>query len=65
MSPYHGHILDDRHFELVSICAKVVAEIRRLAVRANAAADGEAVLQKVLHDPRGDVSVGSSDEDLS
>ena len=64
-SPYHGHILHNRHFELVCIGSKAVAEVCRFAVRANASADGEAVLQEVLHDPRGYETIRSSYKDLA
>lgn len=46
------------------MCLEKLAEVSGFALRAYGAADGEAGLEEVFHDPYGDVAVCASDENL-
>ena len=59
------NVWHDDKLELIAVSLECLLEIRDGGLATDGAADGEAMLKEVLHDPDGDVAVGTGDEDLA
>ena len=65
MKTYLCDVIDDHDFEFVTVRLEELAKILRLALGAHRSSYCEALLEVGLHDPNGDITVRSGDEDLA
>ena len=60
-----GNVRDDDELEPVAIAREELLQVRDGRLPADGAADGEALLEEILHNPDGNVAIGSSDENFA
>ena len=62
---YLSDVLDDDNLELVAVGLECLAQVCRLALRADRATDRVALLKQGLHDPNGDIAVCAGNENFA
>lgn len=62
---YLGDVLNDDDLEFIPVRFESLAQVGRLALRADRTPDREALLEKSFDDPHGDKAVRASHEDFA